>query len=134
MGAVGVEEIEAIGLGDFVQAAGKLKGDGTPVIITSRSNYAAYKALAMEANYAVDPFDGMEVIFNDNFDTEENVALVGYLDKLQVNFVNGGDAQMKYDDTTLATSDLVRVIGRLPVGYGYVGNYGFTKIVIDASA
>lgn len=129
--------VSAIGLADFVNAAGQLKGQGTPIVITSRAVYAAYKALALGANYAADVFDGMDVIFVDGFGTEENdtVAFVGYPDKLHVNFVNGQDAQMKYDDITLAAEDLVRVIGRLPVGVGYVGNYAFAKIVIeDASA
>ena len=129
-------EVSSIGLADFVNAAGQLKGQGTPVIITSRSVYAAYKALAMGANYAADVFDGMEVIFVDGFGTEENdtVAFVGYPDKLHVNFVNGQDAQLKYDPYTLGTDDLVRVIGRLPVGLAYVGNYAFAKIVVEEAS
>lgn len=122
------------GLADFINAAAGLGGDVTnPVIITSRAVYAAYKALAMAANYGVDPFDGMEVIFSDGFGTEAGacLALVGDLNAVQVNFPNGTEPQIKYDDLTLATSDLVKVIGRLPVGIGYIKNYGFARIVVD---
>lgn len=127
--------VSDIGLADFVNAAGSLAGDiSNPVIITSRGVYAAYKALALDANYAVDPFDGMEVIYADGFahdDETKPIAFVGDLNALQVNFPNGSDPQLKYDDITLATSDLVRVIGRLPVGIGYIKNYGFAKIVLE---
>lgn len=137
--AVAELAVSAIGLADFVNAAGLLAGDvANPVIITSRAVYAAYKALAIDANYAVDPFDGMEVIFADGFDYDDPdkpVAFVGDLNALQANFPIGSDPQLKYDDLSLATSDLVRVIGRLPVGLGYIKNYGFAKIAIeDASA
>lgn len=132
--AVGVYTVSEIGLGDFVNAAGLLAGDVTnPVVITSRAVYAAYKALALEANYALDPFDGMEVIYADGFDYDDPsmpVAFVGDLNAIQVNLPNGADPQIKYDDLTLATSDLVRVIGRLPVGMGYIKNYGFVGIGI----
>lgn len=137
--AVAEISVSAIGLGDFVNAAGALAGDvANPVVITSRAVYAAYKALAIDANYAVDPFDGMDVIFADGFDYDDPtkpVALVGDLNAVQANFPIGSDPQLKYDALTLATSDLVRVIGRLPVGLGYIKNFGFAKIVVeDASA
>ena len=133
---VPVVSVSQIGLADFINAAGALKGEGTPVVITSRSVYAAYKGLAMGANYAADPFDGMDVIFADGFGVEDDdtVAFVGYPEKLHVNFVDGEDAQLKYDPYTLGTQDLVRVIGRLPVGLAYVGNYSFAKIAVEASA
>lgn len=132
--ASAVITVDELGLADFINAAAGLGGDVTdPVIITSRTVYAAYKALAMAANYGVDPFDGMEVIFADGFGTEAGgvVALVGDLNAVQVNFPNGTEPQIKYDDLTLATSDLVKVIGRLPVGIGYIKNYGFSRIVVD---
>ena len=137
--AVAEISVSAIGLSDFVNAAGALAGDvANPVVITSRAVYAAYKALALDANYAVDPFDGMDVIFADGFDYDDPdkpVALVGDLNAVQANFPIGSDPQLKYDDLTLAAEDLVRVIGRLPVGVGYIKNYGFARIVFeDASA
>lgn len=136
--AVAALDVSAIGLGDFVNAAGLLAGDvANPVVITSRAVYAAYKALAIDANYAVDPFDGMDVIFADGFDYDDPtkpVALVGDLNAIQANFPIGADPQLKYDDLSLATSDLVRVIGRLPVGLGYIKNYGFAVITIEEAS
>lgn len=137
-------EITAPGLADFVNAAGKLAGDiANPIIVTSRAVYAAYKALAMSAQYAVDPFDGMEVVFAEGMYTPQGIVPFGTTDgeivafvgdplALHVNFVKGSDPELKYDDVTLATSDLVRVIGRMPVGVGYVKNNGFVTLGVDA--
>lgn len=145
--AAGSVTVTQIGLADFVNAAGTLAGDiANPIVVTSRKVYAAYKALAMAAQYAVDPFDGMDVVFADGYLDEDTeaitpfattganslVAIVGDPQSLQVNFVNGTEPTLKYDEYTLATSDLVRVIGRLPVGYGYVRNFGMAKVVIGS--
>ena len=44
------------------------------------------------------------------------------------NYPNGDNVQFKFDDTTLMTSDLVRVLGRKPVAIAVVGNNYFAKI------
>jgi HK97 family phage major capsid protein len=44
------------------------------------------------------------------------------------NFPNGQEITVKRDDYTLATSDLVRFIGREYVGIGIVANNSFVKV------
>ena len=56
-------------------------------------------------------------------------VVVGDLDQgALANFPNGEEITFKYDDMTLATSDLVRVIGRQFVGLGVVAPDAFVKI------
>ena len=44
------------------------------------------------------------------------------------NFPNGEEINLKFDDLTLATSDLVKVIGREYVALGVVGPKSFVKV------
>ena len=45
-----------------------------------------------------------------------------------MNFPNGQDIELKYDDKTLMTQDLVRILGREYVGIGVVAPDAFVKI------
>lgn len=110
---------------DFIQARALLSAEaGDLVIIATPAQYAAYKALAIAANYAVDPFDGLPVLFSD----AATNPIIGDLSGVLANFPNGENVQFKYDDRTLMTSDLVRILGRLPVAIGVVGNNFFAQI------
>jgi len=121
---------------DIIAAAGKLGGEASdPVVITTRANAAALKAAALGANYGYDPFDGMEVLFVDGsmFDAEDGtLALVADLSGIQANFPNGDDVKIKIDDLTLATSDMVKVIGRLYVAVDVVAPGKVVKILPHA--
>ena len=88
------------------------------------ADYAAYKALAIGANYGVDPFDGITVLFSD----EAENPIIGDLSGVLANFPIGDNVQFKYDDRTLMTSDLVRILGRLPVAIAVVANNFFAQI------
>lgn len=110
---------------DFIQARALLSAEaGDLVIIVTPAQYAAYKALAIAANYAIDPFDGITVLFSD----AATSPIIGDLSGVLANFPNGDNVQFKYDDRTLMTSDLVRILGRLPVAIGVVGNNFFAQI------
>lgn len=91
------------------------------VAIMSPAHYAAYKALAIGASYAADPFDGLHVIINENV----TGVIVGDLNGIMVNYPNGEEVEFKYDDKTLMTSDMVRILGRVPAAVGLVGNMFF---------
>lgn len=91
------------------------------VVITTPALYAAYKALAITAQYAADPFDGLHVIINEN----AGGVIVGDLSGVMVNYPNGEEVEFKYDDKTLMTSDMVRILGRVPAAVGLVGNKFF---------
>lgn len=94
------------------------------VVIVSPTDYAAYKGLQMAATYGVDPFDGREVILSE-FAT---APIVGDLGGVMENLPNGDEIQFKLDDTSLMTSDMVRLLGRQAVATAVVGNLYFAKV------
>ena len=120
----------------FINALSKLSDEAVnPVVIMNKQSYAYYKGLAMASNYAIDPFDGMEVLFNNTLAavtgtsiTNGNYAIVGDLRGYQVNFPNGTDVSFKYDDLSLAEKDLVKIVGRLPMGHGVASFKHFVSL------
>lgn len=125
-----VTEYEAAGASlttaDLIMAEGDLAGEATPVVITTRAAAAALKAAALSGQYGYDPFDGMEVIYTDAAAITGALAIVADLSGVQCNFPNGFDPKIKFDEMTSMAADMVRILGRLPVGIGII-NYG--KIV-----
>lgn len=104
---------------DIVNAEGLLSGEASDVVlITTRANAAALKAAALAAQFGYDPTDGMPIVYVDSLPTTENgtaLGIIADLSAVQANFPNGDDVKIKVDDLTLATSDMVKVIGRLYV-------------------
>ena len=112
-------------LSDFINARALLTSEASDlVIIMTPADYATYKALAITAGFAFDPFEGITVLFSD-FATD---PIIGDLSGILANYPNGDSVQFKYDDTTLMTSDLVRILGRKPVAIAVVGNQYFAKL------
>lgn len=136
--AVGLPKITqtTIAVGNIAAALGNLSDQAAdPVIIMNKLTWSAFKAAQYAAAVPVDPFEGLPVLFNDSLPafsaatTGVVYAIVGDLGEgALANFPNGEAIQMKYDDMTLATSDLVRVIGRMPVALGVVGPNAFVRI------
>lgn len=136
--AVGLPKITqtSIAVGNIAAALGNLSDQAAdPVIIMNKLTWSAFKAAQYAASVPVDPFEGLPVLFNDSLPafsaatTGVVYAIVGDLGEgALANFPNGEAIQMKYDDMTLATSDLVRVIGRMPVAIGVVGPGAFVRI------
>ena len=112
-------------LADFVNARALLSSAARDlVIICTPQDYAAYRALQMAAHYAVDPFDGLEVLFNDT----ATVPIIGDLAGVLENCPKGEAVEFKYDDKTLMTSDIVKILGRLPSAIGVVGDKFLAKV------
>lgn len=138
--AVGLPKVTqaSIAVGNVAAAIGNLSDQASdPVIIMNKLTWSAFKA-AQYANTAgpVDPFEGLPVLFNDSLPafsaatTGDCYAIVGDLaEGALMNFPNGQDIKMKYDEYTKADYDLVRIIGRLPVAIGIVGPKAFVRIV-----
>lgn len=118
---------------DIIGAEGMLGGEAdAPAIITTRANAAALKAAALAANYGYDPFDGMDVLYVSALPP----TILGYvadLSGIQANFPAGDEVKIKIDDLTLATSDMVKVIGRLYVAVAVVAPGKTVKIVANES-
>ena len=112
-------------LADFINARALLSSAAEDlVIICTPAQYAAYRALQLSATYAVDPFDGLEVLFNDT----ATAPIIGDLKGILENCPKGDEVQFKYDDKTDMKSDLVNILGRMPSAIEVVGNKYFAKV------
>lgn len=112
-------------LDDFVQARALLSSAARDlVIVCTPSQYADYRALQMGANYGVDPFDGLAVLFNDTVTT----PIIGDLAGVMENCPKGDAVEFKYDDKTLMTSDIVKILGRMPSAIEVVGDKFLAKV------
>lgn len=110
---------------DFVNARALLSSAAEDlVIICTPAQYATYRGLQMGANYGVDPFDGIEVLFNDT----ATAPIIGDLAGILENLPNGDEFQFKYDDKTRMKQDLVDILGRQPSAIGVVGDKFFAKV------
>lgn len=110
---------------DFVNARALLSSAAEDlVIICTPAQYATYRGLQMGANYGVDPFDGLEVLFNDTV----TAPIIGDLYGVMENLPNGDNVQFKYDDITSMKSDMVNILGRMPSAIAVVGNLYFAKV------
>ena len=126
-----------IAVGNVAAAIGMLSDQASdPVIIMNKLTWSAFKATQYENSFSVDPFEGCPVLFNDSLPafsaatTGDCYAIVGDLaEGALMNFPNGQDIKIKYDEYTKADYDLVRIIGRLPVAIGIVGPKSFVRIV-----
>lgn len=128
--AVAKLTVQAPAVSDFINARALLTSEASDlVIIATPAQYANYKTLALAASFAFDPFEGIEVIFNDY----ATMPIIGDLNGVMANYPNGDEIQYKYDDRTLMTSDLVRVLGRKPVAIEVVGNKYFAKIGVTST-
>lgn len=137
-GAVAVPVVTAstIALGTVATAMANLSDEAqNPVVMMNKLTWGAVKEAQYDANYPVDPFEGLPVVFNNTIkafsacSTGDTYMIVGDLGHgALANFPNGEEITIKRDDYTLATSDLVRFIGREYVGIGIVANNAFCKV------
>lgn len=82
-----------------------------PVAIMSKARYAAILNERTTAGAKIDdPFNGMEVLFNN---TLTNGILVVDLDGVIVNFPEGMDFKFIFDDKSLAEADLIKIVGKV---------------------
>ncbi|MBR3240938.1 MAG: phage major capsid protein [Oscillospiraceae bacterium] len=128
--------VAASGIADVVNALSALSDEAAnPVVIIKKASYAYYRGLAMQASYGFDPFEGLPVLFNDTLTTADgatagNIMIVGDLDNgFRCNFPAGYEPTFKYDDLSLAEADLVKVVGRLPMGHAVVAPNHFAVVV-----
>lgn len=138
---VPVVEADSIALGTIAAALSELSDQATnPVIMMNKKTFAKFKAVQYGGNYAVDPFEGLDVVFNNSiasFDaatTGVTYAIVGDLGEgALANLPNGEEITVKYDDLSLAEHDLVKLVGREFVGIGVVADKAFVKVTKASS-
>ena len=106
-----------------------------PVVIMNKATWGAFKAAQYAASYAIDPFEGLPVVFNNTIKssaaatTGETYAIVGDLGHgALANFPNGEGIDFKFDELSKKKEDLIEVLGREYVALGVVASDAFVKI------
>lgn len=124
--AVGVAQIEAtVDAEAIIDAIAELGDEAQDnVFIASGSTIAAVKKAALTANYALDPFQGLEVIQKDGV----TGAIVGDLSGVQANLPEGDAVRFIFDEYSLAEADLVKIVGKLLAAIAVVGPKMFAYI------
>lgn len=124
-------------VGLVAQAIGTLSDEAAnPVVVMNKGSWAQFKAAQYAASYAVDPFEGLPVFFENTLPaytasgtTGSTWLIVGDFGQgAQANFPNGDEITIKFDDLSLAESDLVKIVGREYVGLGVVADHAFCKV------
>lgn len=139
--AVAAISTNTISLGLVAQAIAELSDEAAnPVIIMNKATWASFKAVQANGNYGYDPFEGLDVVFNNSLPAfsaakiGETFAIVGDLAVgAQANFPAGDEITIKFDDLSLAEKDLVKIVGREYVGMGVVAPKAFTKITLEGT-
>ena len=125
-----------LGLGTIAKALAELSDEASnPVIMMNKKSYAAFKAVQYAGNYAVDPFEGLQVRFNnkitayDAATTGVTYALVGDLGEgALANFPNGEEITFKFDELSRKKEDLIEVLGREFIAVEPIAPNHFVKI------
>lgn len=106
-----------------------------PVIIMNKATWGAFKTAQYGAQYPVDPFENLPVVFNNSLTasavatTGVTYAIVGDLGEgALANFPNGEEITLKFDDLSLAQKDMIKITARQYVGLGVVAPQAFVKI------
>ena len=130
--AVGVAQIESeVDAAAIIDAIAELGDEAqNNVFIASGSTIAAVKKAALTANYAFDPFQGLEVIAKDGV----TGAIVGDLAGVQANLPEGDSVRFIFDEYSLAEADLVKIVGKLLAAIAVVGPKMFAYITGSAES
>ena len=127
---------EAPAMGTVFNAIANLSDEaGDYTIVMNKLTYAEFKRVQLDNNYAADIFDGVRVRFNNTLPAYGTAAagavyaIVGDFDHgTLANYPEGDGVDLKFDDKTLMTSDLIRILGRQYVGTNAVADKAFTLI------
>lgn len=134
--SVSAIDVSAITIGTIAEALGQLSDEASnPVVIINKATWSAFKAVQYAGQFNVDPFEGLPVVFSDALKSfaeasdGDTFAIVGDLEQgALANFPNGDEIRFKFDDTSLAEYDLVKIIGREFVALGVVAPKAFVKL------
>lgn len=135
---VGVPAITATAasIGLVAQAIANLSDEAAnPVVVMNKATWADFKAAQYAAQYPIDPFEGLPVIFNNSLksltaaSTGDAWAIVGdFGHGALANFPDGEDIEFKFDENTLKKQDLIEILGREYVALAPVAPNAFVKI------
>lgn len=136
--AVGVGVVTGTpSIGLVAKALGKLSDEAAnPVVVMNKGTWAQMKAVQYAGNFNVDPFEGLPVYFDNTLPAYTASGTTGSAWMIvgdfgvgaQANFPNGDEISIKFDDLSLAESDLVKIVGREYIGLGAVADHAFCKV------
>lgn len=136
--AVGVGVVAGTpSIGLVAEALGKLSDEAAnPVVVMNKGTWAQMKAVQYAGKFNVDPFEGLPVYFDNTIPaytasgtTGSTWMIVGDFGLgAQANFPNGDEISIKFDDLSLAESDLVKIVGREYIALGAVADKAFCKV------
>lgn len=116
-------------------AAANLSDEATDlVVVMNRLTEVDFLAAMAAGNFAVDPFAGMTRIYTSalpSYNTAESgavYAIVGDLGAAQVNYPEGDEVIIKYDDLTEAQADMVKIVGRQYAAHGVTAPGRLVKV------
>lgn len=126
---VGVAQVSmAPSVNTVAKAAAYLSDEAErPVIVINRLSEAAFLDAYAAANFAIDPWAGLTRVYASSLPAYSSAsadavyAIVGDLNGIQANFPEGDDIVLKFDDLSLAESDLVKVVGRIYAAHDVTG-------------
>ena len=135
--AVGSIKATQIAVGLVASALGNLSDEAAnPMVVMNKATWSAFKAAQYAASVPVDVFEGLPVAFSNHLKsfaaatTGDTYAIVGdFGHGAMANFPNGEEITFKFDDQTLMTQDLIRILGREYVAIEPVASGAFVQIV-----
>lgn len=127
---------KAPAVGTIAEAIANLSDETRDItVVMNKLTYAAFKEAQYANGYAVDPFEGATVVFNNTLPAYSSASanavycIVGDFNHgALINTPNGDGIELKFDDTTLMTSDLIRILGRRFAGVNAVADKSFCNI------
>lgn len=134
--AIGIPKIAgAPSLTIVPEAEANLTDEATNVVvIINRLSSAAFNEARVAGNFAVDPYDGLPVLYTSALpaystaDSDAVWMIVGDLSGAQVNYPEGEGVITKWDDLSEAEADMVKVHGRQYAGHGVTGPGRFVNV------
>lgn len=134
--AIGVPAIVGGTTLDVVAAAvANLADDAQNVaVVMNRLTHAAFIKAMADNHYMFDPFQDVAVHYDNTLPaysaatSGQTWMIVGDFDGAQMNFPNGQDIRLKFDDLTEAQADLIKIVGRMFVAIGITKPGAFVKV------
>ena len=140
--AVNAKKVKAgAALGTIALALGELNAEAqNPVIVMNPATKAAFQSAVYSGSFYADPFEGLTVYLTNDLPaisaaSENDVyAIVGDFGYgALANFPNGEATEIKYDDKTLMTEDLIKILGREYVAIEPIACRAFVNITAPAA-
>lgn len=105
-----------------------------PIVILNKRTKPAFKAAAKAAGYAVDPFEGCEVVFNNSLPAFSAATagqvymIVGDMSGAIKTTPDGDKVDYIFDELSRKKENLVEVLGEQLMGLGVVADKSFTLV------